>query len=230
MADAASLIAKAKGTPAVKHLEHKAEVRIRKRPAMKRPSGANDYSDVSMKRPASAPEDKESEQSSRKRKAPADEAEKNENEQEPKKKKRKLKAGEVEAGETEAGEIDSDVEFVSDSHLTKCHANRFVQVPEQIRDLLSQAPGKFGEKGDPPSHGAYIRAFGERKNKYFQVRSGAVDGGANHAIVQVSQTAYGEFGHMLASVMLALWNEGWQRHSLQYVKGHALQVVDDPLE
>ena len=73
-----------------------------------------------------------------------------------------------------------------------------------------------------------MRCLRERNNKHYQLNAKLLPEDKKFlAPVQVS-SRYGEAGLLLISVLLKLWNSGWQQHTLKYVKAHALPPASEP--
>ena len=104
---------------------------------------------------------------------------------------------------------------MNDSHHPRCIADRTVEIPEVIWDLIRDAPDYIKCEGPLPSPMAIVKKLEERNNKYWQIKQGKIH------ITQIS-ASLGHQGFMLISVLLRLFNMGYNKTTLEYIKLFAL--------
>ena len=210
--DIKTLISQAQQAPRFDHQAHKKAMR------MKRPSAANKSanSGAAMKRPASA----ESEPLRKRPSAHSEDATLSSDLRRPQKNHASSAESVALKGiaiSTEDASDDSSLEFIADSHHNACIADRTIDVPMEMREIMEE----FGSPNEPLASGdAYVRKLTERGHSYFQLKTSRELGGS--AVIMLSADKYGSDALYFLSCCRKLFLEGWGKEALASLKKYAL--------
>ena len=119
---------------------------------------------------------------------------------------------------TEDASDDSSLEFTTDSDHSACIADRTIDVPMEMREIMEE----FGSPNEPLASGdAYVRKFTERCHSYFQLKTSRSLGGS--AVIMLSADKYGSDALYFLSCCRKLFLKGWGQRGIgkpQEIRSH----------